>query len=109
MADSVDLLLLGYVPLAEVRERAAYDLKRCKHLVGDVDVDVRVSVPNRRCLTSATASQPVVEQVITAAVQCQVIESRRSIRSIRYARPVLDGLECTMVSFRPSSDRLLVI
>lgn len=110
MADSVDVILYGHPAIGEVRARAVFELKRLRRqLAGDVDVDVRLTVRNRRCLVPATHAAPMVEQVILAALQTQTIESRMAVRSVRYVRPVVDGLDVLVVSFRPSSDRLLLI
>ena len=110
MGDTLELCLLGHPPVNEVRDRAVYDLRKAgKKFHGDVDVDVRSAVRNRQCMAPAMECQARVEQVILAALQCGVIESRRSIRRISYSRPVIEGIECLNIRFTVSQDRLLVI
>ena len=109
MADSIDVILYGFPAPTEVRGRAVYDLKRFgRSITGDVDVEVYRTVYSRRGMQPATACAAHVEQVVLAALQCKTIEARRSIRQITYRRPVVDGLDSMIVSFRPVSDRLLL-
>lgn len=87
-----------------------YDLRHARsQLVGDVDVEVRVTVRNSSCMVPATRSQQAVEQVLRAAVKSGTIEAHRSVRQISYRRPVVDGLDVLYVSFHLSTDRLLLI
>lgn len=110
MSECVDLILYGHPPISEVRARAVFDLRRLKtKLKGDVDLDVTVTIPNPRCMVPAMKVHAAVEQVILAALYTETIESKRSIRSVRYTRPVVAGLDTTTYSFRPSADRLLLI
>lgn len=110
VADAVDLVLYGHPHPSEIYDRAIYDLRVAKRrLVGDVDVDVRVTVRNLSCMVPALRAQQAVEQVLKAAVKCGTIESHRAVLSVHFRRPVVDGLDCLYVSFRPSTDRLLLI
>lgn len=88
-----------------------FDLKRSGvHFAGDVDVEVRPTARSRQFLEKVTKAQPLVDQVILAAVQCDVIQSQQHVRSVHYVRPVVDGLDMTVVSFRAApADRLLLI
>lgn len=110
MSESIDLILYGHPHPSEIYERAIYDLRVDKRkLSGDVDVDVRVTIRNSSCMVPALRAQQAVEQVLKAAVKCATIESHRAVRSISFRRPVVDGLDVLYVSFRPSTDRVLLI
>ena len=110
MAESIDLILYGHPPVSEIRERALFDLRHDgRKLKGDVDMTVRVTVLNRRCLVPVTACHAAVAEVIAAAVKAATIESGRSVRSISYLRPVVDGLDVVYVSFVSSDARHALI
>ena len=109
MADSIDLILYGHPSPSEVRQRAVHDLKRLgRSFTSDVDISVYRTIWTARGMQPALAIAPLVEQVILAALQCKTIPSRRSIREVTFRRPVVDGLDTLIVSFRPVSERLLL-
>jgi hypothetical protein len=110
VADDVTVISLGHPSPKERRERAAWELERRKvKLNGDVTVTVHVTVKNERFMTAPLGVIEDVEAVVRAALQTGVVESRNRLVGYTFHRPVIDGIDCLMVSFRPVEDRRLMM